>query len=233
MYRTMRSILRTSDPIVRSVAALCMAGFVVGLSFGAIAAAAHIPLVKIVAMSVFIYAGGAQFLAVGIVSAGGGAVAIILAGLLLNARHLPFGLAIGDVIGARPVTRVAGSHLMTDESVAFALAQSSLEARRRAYWITGIGLFCTWNVACVIGVLAGSAIGDPATFGVDAGFPAGLWALVLPTLREKPALRVAVAAAVVALVATPFLPAGLPVLVALVGLVFAIPLPVRERVTTS
>jgi 4-azaleucine resistance transporter AzlC len=229
----MRSILRTGDPLVRSVAALCTAGFVVGLSFGAIAAAAHIPLVKTVAMSVFIYAGGAQFLAVGIVSAGGGALAIILAGLLLNARHLPFGLAIGDVIGDRAATRVAGSHVMTDESVAFALAQSEPAARRRAYWITGIGLFCTWNVACVIGALAGRAIGDPATFGVDAAFPAGLLALVLPSLREKPALRVAVAAAAVALATTPFLPAGLPVLVALVGLVFAIPLPIRERVTSS
>ena len=158
----MRSLLRTSDPIVRSVAALCAAGFVVGLSFGAIAAAAHIPLVKIVAMSVFIYAGGAQFLAVGIVSAGGGALAIILAGLLINARHLPFGLAIGDVIGDRRSTRTVGSHLMTDESVAFALAESEPSARRRAYWITGIGLFCTWNVACVIGALVGGAIGDPA-----------------------------------------------------------------------
>jgi 4-azaleucine resistance transporter AzlC len=229
----MRSLFRTSDPIVRSVAALCAAGFVIGLSFGAIAAAAHIPLVKIAAMSVFIYAGGAQFLAVGIVSAGGGALAIILAGLLLNARHLLFGLAIGDVIGDRPATRAVGSHVMTDESVAFALAQSEPAARRRAYWITGIGLFCTWNVACVIGALAGSALGDPATFGVDAAFPAGLLALVLPALREKPALRVAVAAAVVALVTTPFLPAGLPVLVALVGLVFALPLPIRVRVTSS
>jgi 4-azaleucine resistance transporter AzlC len=207
-----------------------MAGFVVGLSFGAIAAAAHIPLAKIVAMSVFVYAGGAQFLAVGIVSAGGGAVAVVLAGLLLNTRHLPFGLAIGDVIGDRPITRAVGSHVLTDETVAFALAQSEPAARRRAYWITGVGLFCTWNVAGVIGALAGSAIGDPATFGVDAAFPAGLFALVLPSLREKPALRVAVAAAVVALVTTPFLPAGMPVLVALVALVLVLPLPMRWRV---
>jgi 4-azaleucine resistance transporter AzlC len=219
----MRSLLRTSDPIVRSVVALCAAGFVIGLSFGAIAAAANIPLVKIVAMSVFIYAGGAQFLAVGIVSAGGGALAVILAGLLINARHLPFGLAIGDVIGDRLATKMVGSHVLTDESVAFALAQSSLLARRRAYWMTGLGLFCTWNVACVIGALTGSAIGDPATFGIDAAFPAGLLALVRPALREKPALRVAVGAAVVALVTTPFLPAGLPVLVALLGLALAVP----------
>ncbi len=119
---------------------------------------------------------------------------------------------------------------MTDESVAFALAQRDGAARRRAYWITGVSLFCTWNVACVIGAVVGSTIGDPASFGVDAAFPAGLLALVLPSLREKPALRVAVAAAVVALVTAPFLPAGLPVLVALLGLVFAVPLPSRPRV---
>lgn len=215
----MRSILRT-DPLARDVAALCAAGMVVGLSFGAIATAAGVPLSKIVAMSLFVYAGGAQFLAVGLISAGGTALAIVVAGLLLNARHLPFGLAIGaETLGAGPLRRIVGSHLMTDESVAFALAQEDPVRRRRAYWLTGIALFVTWNVSSTVGAILGSALGDPATYGIDAAFPAALLALTLPSLRDRPALRVALAGGALALIATPYLPAGLPVLAALFGLV--------------
>src|SRR5262245_8735179 len=175
----MRSLFRTSDQLIRDVLALCAAVFVVGLSFGAIATAAGIPVVKIVAMSIFIFAGGSQFLAAGIVSAGGSMLAVVLAGLLLNARHLPFGLAIGDAIGRSTPARLVGSHLMTDEAVAFALAQAEPGARRRAFWTTGAALFVTWNIATIVGAALGNAMGDPNTFGVDAAFPAALLALIM------------------------------------------------------
>jgi hypothetical protein len=54
-------------------------------------------------------------------------------------------------------------------------------------------------------------------------------ALLLPALRERPALRVALGGAAVALLTTPLLPPGLPVLVALIGLVFALPVPRSAR----
>ncbi|MEV4507506.1 AzlC family ABC transporter permease [Dactylosporangium sp. NPDC049525] len=220
----------TADPMVRDVGALCAAAIVVGLSFGAIATAAGLPLSQIVVMSAFVYAGGAQFLAVGLVSAGGTALAIVLAGLLLNARHLPFGLAIGnETLGEARWRRIVGSHILTDESVAFALAQDDPVRRRRAFWLTGVALYVTWNVSSTVGAIAGSALGDPDTYGIDAAFPAALLALTLPSLKDKVAVRVAVAGAAIALAATPFLPAGLPVLLALLGLVFALPVPSRKR----
>jgi len=222
-----RSLFRTVPPgLVRDVAALGAACLVIGLSFGAIAAAAGIPVVQASAMSLFVFAGGAQFLAVGVTAAGGTAVAAVLAGLLLNARHLPFGLAIGDALGRH---RLLGSHVMTDETVAFALARTDPAGRRTAYWLAGLTLYVVWNVATVLGALAGDAVGDPAAFGIDAAFPAGMLALLLPALADRPALRVAVGGAAVALVAAPVLPPGLPVLVALLGLVFALPVPRAAR----
>lgn len=69
------------------------------------------------------------------------------------------------------------------------------------------------------GALAGGAIGDTGTFGLDAAFPAVLLALVLPALRKDSGVRrAALAGAVVALAATPVVPAGVPVLLALAGL---------------
>jgi 4-azaleucine resistance transporter AzlC len=228
----MRSMSRTAlaaDPMVRDVGALCAAAVVVGLSFGAIATAAGLPLSQIMVMSAFVYAGGAQFLAVGLVSAGGTALAIVLAGLLLNARHLPFGLAIGnETLGEARWRRIVGSHILTDESVAFALAQDDAVRRRRAFWLTGAALYVTWNISSTVGAIAGSALGDPDTYGIDAAFPAALLALTLPSLKDKVSVRVAVAGAAIALAATPLLPAGVPVLLALLGLVFALPVPARK-----
>lgn len=202
----------------RDVALVCLADAVVGASFGAIAVAGGLPVWVPVAMSLLVFAGGAQFSAVGVVLAGGGPVAAVTTGLLLNTRHLPFGFAVADVLGPRPLTTVVGAHLMVDESVAFCLGQSGPQMRRRAFWTSGLALFGAWNVAVLIGALAGQVIGDTDAFGLDAAFPAVLLALVLPALRDGRTRTAALLGAIIALVATPVLPAGLPVLTSLLGL---------------
>lgn len=155
------------------------------------------------------------------VAAGGSPFAAVAGGLLLNARHLPFGLAVAGVVGDRWPARVLGAHVLLDESVAFCRARGTGPRARRAYWISGILLFCFWNTGTVLGVLAGSAVPDPGAFGVDAAFPAALLALLLPVLRRPDARRTGIAAAAVAVAAAPFLAPGLPVLAGLAGLAAA------------
>ncbi|WP_028927728.1 AzlC family ABC transporter permease [Pseudonocardia acaciae] len=218
----MRSTWRTgAREDLRDALALGAAILVVGASFGALAATARVPLVLIVAMSLLVFAGGSQFLAVAVVAAGGAPVAAVLGGLLLNARHFPFGLAVADVVGRSWPARLVGSHFLLDESVAFARARRDPVRARRAYWMVGVTMFLAWNLGTVVGAFAGSAVPEPARFGIDAAFPAALLALLLPTLREADAARVAVAGAALALAVTPWLPAGVPVLVALAALLAA------------
>jgi 4-azaleucine resistance transporter AzlC len=181
-------------------------------------------------MSVLIFAGGAQFLAVGLLAAGN-PIAAVLAGLLLNARHLPFGLVVADTIGPRWRDRLVGSHIMTDETVAFALAEPDPAARRKIYWTVGATLFVTWNTGVLLGALLGGATGDPDALGLDAAFPAGLIALILPSLRDRETRLAALTGAAVAVLLTPILPAGLPVMCALLGLAVLFR-PGRPRDTT-
>ncbi|HEX6871614.1 MAG TPA: AzlC family ABC transporter permease, partial [Micromonosporaceae bacterium] len=211
--------------LVRDVLAIAVAVCFVGISFGAIAVAAGLPDWAVVIMSVTVFAGGSQFMAVAMLAAGS-PVTAVLGGLLLNARHLPFGLAVGDMLTGRGA-RLIGSHLLVDESVAFALAQSERARRLGAYWLTGASLFVSWLAGTVLGVLIGAAVGDPATFGLDAAFPAALLALLLPRLRERAAARVALVGAAVAVAASFVVPAGLPILLGLVGLLFAGRAPAR------
>ncbi|HLU33903.1 MAG TPA: AzlC family ABC transporter permease [Natronosporangium sp.] len=216
----MRRGWRTIDRgLLRDAAAIGVAIFAIGVSFGAIAAAAGLPTWAVVAMSVLVFAGGAQFLAVGLVAAGS-PVGAVVGGLLLNARHLPFGFTVAEVVGSRWPARLLGSHLMVDEAVAFALAQPSPQRRRTAYWLAGATVFVVWNVGTGVGIALGAAA-DPAVLGLDAAFPAGLLALLAPSLGDPAARRVAVVGAGVALLTTPVLPAGVPVLLALSGLVVA------------
>jgi predicted branched-subunit amino acid permease len=216
----MRSFWRTLDrPLLRDVSLVALADGVVGVSFGAIAVSGGLPAWVPLAMSPAVFAGGAQFAALYIVLGGGGALAAVVAGLVLNARLLPFGFAVADVLDLPWPARLLGSQLLTDESVAFTLAQRDPARRRAAYFVCGVLLFVVWNVGTLLGALAGRAIGNPDALGLDAASPMVLLALVLPALREPRARRAALAGAAVALAATPFLPAGLPVLLALIGLV--------------
>jgi 4-azaleucine resistance transporter AzlC len=213
----MRTSWRTPErALVRDAATIAAAMIAVGASFGAIAIAYGLPTWVPFLMSTVVFAGGAQFLAIGLFAAGN-PLAAVVAGLLLNTRHLPFGLAVSEAVGPRWRDRLIGSHLMTDEVVAFTLAAKE-PARRRTYWLIGITLFTSWNLGTALGVLLGGATGDPAALGLDAAFPAGLIALIMPSLRDRDTRLVALAGAAVAVLLTPVLPAGLPVLAALVGL---------------
>ncbi|WP_207836046.1 AzlC family ABC transporter permease [Williamsia soli] len=221
----MRSIWRTLDPqLTRDIALVCAAISVVGLSFGAIAVSSGLPLWVPLVMSIVVFAGASQFAFVAIVAAGGGIVAAVSAGLLANARHILFGFSLGDVFGTSLASRLVGSHLMVDESVAFTLSQTSSHERRSVYWLCGGGLFVSWNLGVLVGALGGTLVSDTDAFGLDAAFPAVLLALILPSLAERATRRAAVVGAVIAVAVSPLLPAGVPILLALSALVLTMPL---------
>jgi predicted branched-subunit amino acid permease len=127
---------------------------------------------------------------------------------------VPYSLALPDLTGPG-WRRLLGTHVMNDESVVFALAQDDPPTQRAAYWTCGLGVLICWPSGAILGALAGSFIKDTTALGLDAMFPAVILALIFPALRDRVTLRAALAGAAIALVTAPFLPAGLPVLLAL------------------
>ena len=117
---------------------------------------------------------------------------------------------------------------MNDESVVFALAQEDLAAKRAAYLACGLGVLICWPGGAVLGALIGSAVHDTGAFGLDAMFPAVILALIVKDLRNPRTLRAALAGAAIALAATPFLPAGLPVLLALAAVLLLVRMPASK-----
>ena len=187
------------------------------MSYGAVAVASGLPRWLPVLLSILVLAGSSEIAFTGLVAAGGNPLAAALTALLLNARHVPYGLALPDVFG-RGWRKWLGLHVMNDESVAFCLAADS-PRRRAAYWVCGIGVLIGWPLGALLGAELGSIVRNPNVLGLDAMFPAVICALVLPALRDRLTRRAAVVGAVIAVTSATFLPAGLPVLLALAALV--------------
>lgn len=202
---------------VRAIGLVCLAVGVVGVSYGSLAMAYGFPLWVPLMLSTLVLAGASEFMFIGIVASGGSPLAAAVAGLLVNARHIPFGVTVRELVGKR-AAGLLGCHIMNDESVVFGLSQSTPEQRKAAYWLCGLGVALLWPVGVLIGASVGAFLPAPETIGLDAVFPAILLALVLPALKKRTTLIRACSGAALSLATAPFAPVGLPVLLSLLGL---------------
>jgi 4-azaleucine resistance transporter AzlC len=185
-----------------------------GISFGAVAVAAGLSVVQACALSLLMFTGASQFALIGVVAAGGAPVSGVLAAVLLGTRNTLYGLRMAPVLRFRGWRRVAGAHVLIDESTAMAVNRETAPAARLGFWTTGLAVFVLWNAATLAGALAGTAIGDPRTYGLDAAVGAAFLALLWPRLSDPRNRVVALVAAGVALGLVPLTAAGVPVLAA-------------------
>jgi 4-azaleucine resistance transporter AzlC len=189
-----------------------LASLLLGLSFGVVARPVMGPTAAIV-MSVVVFAGSAQFAALAVLAAGGGAVAAIIAGVLLNLRFVPMGIAIAPSLMHGLLGRAARGQALVDASWALA---SRGEGRFDIDFLLGATLvqYPAWVGGTILGALGGTIIGDPKALGLDAIFPAFFLGLLLPELRKPRARVVALLGAALALLLTPLAPAGVPIIAA-------------------
>jgi 4-azaleucine resistance transporter AzlC len=194
--------------------AVAVAGF--GISFGVLARNAgfgwHAPVV----MSATTFAGSAQFAAVSIIRDAGGVAAAVVAALLLNARYGPIGVSVAPYLTGSSWSRLAQAQLVVDESWALA-SEGDGRFNRRVLIGAGVVLYASWVLGTAIGSIAGDALGDPATLGLDAAFPALFLALLAPQLGGRTPISASIVGAVIALLLTPITPPGIPIIAASVA----------------
>jgi len=198
-----------------------VAGFLLAFSFGVLAEPVMGPVAPVV-MSALVFAGSAQFAALAILVSGGGAGAAILAGILLNARYGPMGIALAPSLRGSPLRRAVTGQAMVDFSWAVAARAGG---RFDVPLMVGATLpaYPTWVGGTLAGVLVGDALGDPTTLGLDAVFPAFFLSLLLEgEARGRRAVVAALLGALIAVALIPVSTAGVPIiaasLAALIGL---------------
>lgn len=222
----MRSANRTeADAATRAVREVWREGLGVaiatsayGISFGALAVASGLDVWQTCVLSLVMFTGGSQFAFIGVFGAGGLAAlpSAIASAALLGVRNVAYGMRMSPLIGNGFWRRTAAAQVTIDESTAVAISQESPALGRLGFWITGLGVFIGWNLTTLAGALLGDVLGDPKSWGLDAAAAAAFLALLWPRLKQRQAIAVGVAAAVVAAALTPVLMPGMPVLVAAV-----------------
>ena len=205
-----------SSPAVRMGLSISVATGLYGLSFGALSVAAGLSYWQTVALSLLMYTGGSQFAFVGVIAGGGAPASAVGAATLLGVRNALYGMQLNALLRPRAVLRPLAAQLTIDESTATATAQETPEERQRGFWTAAIGVFVVWNLCTMLGAWAGNSLGDPRQFGLDGAAVAAFLALLWPRLRQRQAVALAVASALVTVVAVPWLPPGLPILLAAV-----------------
>jgi len=183
-----------------------------GVSFGALATASGLDVLQACALSLLVFTGASQFAFIGVVAAGGAPLTGSLTALLLGSRNLFYGLSMAPRLRVRGWRRLVAAQVMIDESTAMGLGQDDHRQSRLAFHLTGWSVFVLWNLMTLVGALAGTAIGDPRAFGLDAAVGAAFLALLWPRLSAWPQRVVALAGAAAATGLVPWTAAGVPVI---------------------
>jgi predicted branched-subunit amino acid permease len=207
-----RELWERLKPGVRAGLPLGVAALVLSFSFGVVAEPVMGSIAPVV-MSVIVFAGSAQFASLAVLASGGSALTAIVAGILLNLRFGPMGIALGPSLRGGRLRRALIGQAVVDASWAIA---NRGEGRFDPYALLGatIPQYPMWVLGTVLGVVGADLVGDPLVLGLDAVFPAFFLALLATELRTRRGAAVALGGALIALALIPSAPPGIPILAA-------------------
>jgi predicted branched-subunit amino acid permease len=200
--------------ILRDGLAVGLATGAYGISFGAVSVTAGLSILQTCALSLLVFTGASQFALVGVIASGGAPLSGALTALLLGSRNTLYGLRLTALLDWQGWRRTAAAHLLIDESTAMSVNRESTPAARVGFLSTGLAVFVFWNLATVGGAVAGEALGDPRTYGLDAAVGGAFLALLWPRLNSRLNRVVGLLAVALALGLVPVTTAGVPVLAA-------------------
>lgn len=195
----------------------------IGLAFGVVGIASGISVLEVFMLSVFVYAGSAQFIFCGLYLAGAPVSAIVLTIFIVNLRHLLMSLSIAPYFTKYSALRNIGfGTLLTDETFGVAIATGSKEGRLGGNWMDGLNItaYSVWIASCTLGGVLGQWLPDPKTWGLDYALIAMFVALLVLTLSFVPKtklmhyLKLIACMALILYVLSYFMPGHLAVLVA-------------------
>ena len=200
---------------VRDGVALGLAVGTSGLAFGAAAVGSGLSVAQACVLSLLAFTGASQFALAGSIAAGGSLIGGVAGAILLGSRNALYGLRMTGLLEARGARKLLTAHGVIDETTAVSLAQPGAGPARLAFRATFATLYVTWNLSTLLGAYGAGRLGSPQSLGIDVVGPAAFLALIWPQLRAGRTERaVGLLGAAIALAATPFLPPGVPVILA-------------------
>jgi len=174
-----------------------------GLAYGVVAIQAGLTVAETVLMSLVVFAGASQFMAVVMIQAGAGIPLIVASTFLVNLRHLMMGLSLSPYLAeTTPRWQRVLAFGMTDESYLTSVThyREAGDGRANPHFMLGSGgfIYVAWAAASLIGALVGNAISNPLQWGLDFAMPATFLTMLLPQIISRRLGAVVIVSALVA-----------------------------------
>ena len=188
---------------VRDTVPMIVGAIPFGILFGALATSAGLSAIAVMGLSLLVFAGSAQFIAVTLIAAGTPIGVIVVTTFILNLRHALYAASLGPFLGNIQLRwLIPLSHWLTDETYAVVIKryESGLEPAHRRWYYAGSGAFMylNWQICTLIGIFAGRQLQGLQNWGLEFAMIVTFIGIVVPMLRTRPMVLCALASAIVA-----------------------------------
>lgn len=176
---------------VRDTLPLVIGAVPFGIIFGTLSTKAGLTAAGTIGMSLFVFAGSSQFIAMGLVGAGTAWPMIVLTTFVVNFRHLLYTATLLLHLKRLPrLWQVILAFGMTDETFAVAVRRwEQPDDHPHKHWYqfgSMMFMYTNWNICTIIGLVAGRVLSDVGGWGLDFAMVAAFIGMVLPYLKDKP-----------------------------------------------
>ena len=161
-----------------------------GFAFGAMGISAGLSPVAVQGLSLFVFAGSSQFLAVSLMAAGASLPVIFIGGFFVNLRHLFYSSALRPLYRCLPLPWLGLlSFTLTDET--YAVVATEMHAGRNHNGLryvhlgSGILMYINWQIWTLAGIVSQSGLGSATDLGLDFAFPVTFIGVVVPMLKDR------------------------------------------------
>jgi len=189
---------------VRAELPLLVGVFPFGMIYGALALNAGLSTSAAQMMSSIVFAGSAQFITTQLVHDATPGLVIVLTIGIVNLRHILYSASLAPYLASVSTRwKTLLSYLLTDEAYAPTIIKYERDgATTYSHWFlfgAGISLWANWQISTALGIFLGTAI--PESWSLDFALPLTFIAMVVPVLKNRPAIMAALSAGFIALLA--------------------------------
>lgn len=175
-----------------------------GIIFGTLAGPSGLSALGALAMSVFVFAGSAQFIALGLLAAGAAIPVIIATTFVVNLRHILYAANLVPKVGHLPHRwRLMMAFGLTDETFAAVsnrfLLQDNTEHAHWFYLGSWLAMYGNWVLCTALGIALGELFPDMTDWGLDFAMSVTFIGMVVPYLKSKPMWGAVIVSGVIAM----------------------------------
>jgi 4-azaleucine resistance transporter AzlC len=174
----------------RDIIPLLIAAAPFGIVFGALAQSNGLSIAATMGMSLMVFAGSSQFVAITLIGIGAALPVILLTVFIVNLRHMLYAISLMPKVTNLPQKlRLIMAFWLTDEAYA-TLSKRLLDepSMRNFHWYylgAAFAMYFNWQCCTAIGIFLGYEVPDLTKWGLDIAMVVAFVGIVVPILKNK------------------------------------------------